>query len=281
MNIFTTIFELFQYPFMQRAILAGVALAMMLAYLGIFVVLRRMAFFGEGIAHTSLAGVAIGILIGVSPIYTALAFGVGMAIMIYILERRTNLSSDAAIGIIFTGGMALGVLLLSLKKGYQPELVSFLFGNILAITQIDLWIIVATAAVITFFLMIYQSKLLLIALSPEFAYLSGIRLEIFQLLFYIFLGIAVVLGIKMVGIILVSAMLVLPVSTARLYARSFSSLLFFTMVVTLFSTSIGIIGSYVANTPTGPSIVMCGVILFCMAAVGTIMQTTTLFGGRS
>jgi zinc transport system permease protein len=118
-------FEIIQYPFMQRALLAGIILGLLLAALGIFVILNRMAFFSDGIAHASLAGVAIGIFTSQNPLLTAIAFSILFAMLIYFLEKKLKLTSDTTIGIIFTSGMALGVLLMSLQKGYQPELISF------------------------------------------------------------------------------------------------------------------------------------------------------------
>ena len=114
--------DILQYPFMQRAIIAGVALALLLAWLGVFVIMRRMSFFSDGIAHASLAGVAAGVLAGVHPLTTALVFSVVFSIVIYYLEKRTTLSSDAIIGILFTSGMALGVTLISFKQGYQRRI---------------------------------------------------------------------------------------------------------------------------------------------------------------
>ena len=126
---------------MQRAFIAGILLAALLAYLGVFVVLRRMSLFSDGIAHASLAGVAAGVLLSLNPLVTALVASVVFAIVMFFLERKSNLSTDTAIGLIFTSGMALGVLLMSFKSGYQPELIGFLFGNILTIKPSDLIVI--------------------------------------------------------------------------------------------------------------------------------------------
>src|SRR3990167_1951648 len=129
---------IFQFPFVQRALIAGMFLALLLAVLGVFVVLRRMSFLADGIAHASLAGVAFGLLVGIYPLAAALLVGVLFAVVIFILERKTSLSLDSIINLIFTTGLALGVVLLSFKSTYQPDLISFLFGNILAISADEL-----------------------------------------------------------------------------------------------------------------------------------------------
>ena len=140
--------NLISYPFVLRAIFAGIITAALLAFLGVFVVLRKMSFFSDGIAHASLAGVAAGILLSSQPLLWAIIVGVIFAVLVYWLERRTSISVDAIIGILFTASLALGVVLINLKSGYQPELISFLFGNILTIQYADIWLILAAALVI-------------------------------------------------------------------------------------------------------------------------------------
>ena len=261
-KVFSNMLEILQFPFMQRALIAGILLAVLLAYLGIFVTMRRMAFFSDGIAHASLAGVAIGILAGVSPLPIALVTSVAIAIGIYYLEKKTDLSTDAVIGILFTAGMALGVVLMSLQSGYQPELVSFLFGNILAIQFTDLVVIIALSIVILGFLLTQHKKLTLLSLDEHLAHVAGMRPEMYKLLLYIFLSVAVVLGIKILGVVLVSALLIIPVSAGRMISRSFSSLLFNTLVISEITTIGGIFLSYYLNLPTGAVIVLFGTLLF-------------------
>jgi len=211
--------ELLQLPFMQRALLAGLVLGILLAFLGIFVTLRKMAFFSDGVAHAALAGAAIGLLTRFRPLISALLFSMLLACLIYWLEKKSNLSSDAIIGILFTSGMALGIVLISLRKGYQPELLGYLFGNILAIRRQDLALIVVLALLIIAFIVINRRKLTLLALDREMAYMAGINPDFYQLLLYVMLACALVLGIRVLGVILVSAILIIPVSTARLFSR--------------------------------------------------------------
>ncbi len=257
--------EILQYPFMQRALIAGVILGAVLAYLGIFVVLRRMAFFSDGIAHASLAGVAIGIIASFNPLFTAIIFSIIIAIIIYFIEKKTTLSTDAVIGILFTFGMALGILLISLKSGYQPELMSFLFGNILAIKTSELIIIAAMSALIFIFLASQQKKLILMSLDREIAYVSGINPDIYRFFLYVFLSIATVLGIKILGVVLVSAILITPVSTAKLLSSSFKSLLALTLIISEIVVLAGLFISYYLNLPTGPAIVICGASVFFLS----------------
>jgi zinc transport system permease protein len=254
--------EVLTFPFMQRALIAGVVLAVVLGYLGVFVTLRRMAFFSDGLAHASLAGVAIGIITGVVPLYAALIFAVFFATIIFVLEKKTTLASDTIIGILFTSGMALGVTLMYGQGGYQPELTTFLFGNILAITSLDLTIIVVCSFVILTFFSLVQRNMLLLSLNPDFAYLAGIATNAYQLTLYILLAIAVVLGIKVVGVVLVSALLIIPVAIAKLFAKSLTSLFSWTLIAALAIVLAGIFISYTFNLPMGPAIVLVGAFTF-------------------
>jgi len=257
--------ELLTLPFMQRAILAGLVLGLLLSYLGIFVTLRKMAFFSDGIAHAALAGAAIGLLTRFSPLLSALIFSMLLAALVYWLEKKSSLSSDAIIGIMFTSGMALGVVLISLRPGYQPELISYLFGNILAIRRIDLALIMVMAAVILAFIFTHKRKLTLLALDREMACMAGINPDLYELLLYIMLACALVLGIRVLGVILVSAILIIPVSTARLLSRSFKALTWLTVLVAEFTILAGVFLSFFLDLPTGAVIVLTGSTLFSLA----------------
>ncbi len=263
--------ELLTLPFMQRAILAGLVLGLLLSYLGIFVTLRKMAFFSDGIAHAALAGAAIGLLTRFSPLLSALIFSMLLAALVYWLEKKSSLSSDAIIGIMFTSGMALGVVLISLRPGYQPELISYLFGNILAIRRIDLALIMVMAAVILAFIFTHKRKLTLLALDREMACMAGINPDLYELLLYIMLACALVLGIRVLGVILVSAILIIPVSTARLLSRSFKALTWLTVLVAEFTIVAGVFLSFFLDLPTGAVIVLTGSVLFSLAFLASAL----------
>jgi len=261
-------------PFMQRALIAGLLLGVLLALLGIFVVLRRMAFFSDGIAHASLSGVALGLLVNANPLLTALGVSALLAMLMAWLERRTKIASDAVVGLIFTAGMAAGVILISFKTGYQPDLMSFLFGNILAIRPDELWLMGVIALAVVFFLIHEYKRLALFVLNPEIALLAGIPVVAYQTLLYVIVAVAVVLGIKMLGIVLVSALLIVPVSTAKLFAKSFRSLMAWSVVISLISVLSGLVLSVYLNLPTGAVIVLCGFAIFCLTFAGKRLAST-------
>ncbi|PIS42963.1 MAG: metal ABC transporter permease [Candidatus Kerfeldbacteria bacterium CG08_land_8_20_14_0_20_40_16] len=259
--------EIFQLPFMQRALMAGIILAFLLAFIGIFVILRRMAFFGDGIAHASLAGIAIAILADLNPILIAIVFSIIIALIIYLLEKKTSLSSDTIIGIFFTASMSLGVLLISFKEGYQPELISFLFGNILAIRVFELYLIVILAISILTFLILFFRKITLVVFDRETAYISGINVTAIEITLYLALAVSIVLGVKILGIVLVSALLIIPASIAKLVASSFKGLVVASVILSEIIVILGIFLSYYFNWPTGATIVLTGTAWFIVTFI--------------
>ena len=262
-----TLIDYLSLTFVQRAILAGVFSGALLAVLGIFVVLRKMAFFSDGIAHTALAGIAIALLVGQQPLVWAVVMGVVFAVAIYFLEKKTDIAPDSLIGILFTSSLALGVVLMKFKRGYQPDLSTFFFGNILTLSSEELWIIIPLAAVILSFVLFSYKKYLFICLSDELARLSGIHTELYRLLLYVLLAVSSILSIKMFGIILVSALLIIPVSFSKLFARSAKSLLVLSIIFVELIVIGGSILSLIFNLPTGAVIVLTGTMLFIVGMI--------------
>lgn len=247
---------------MQRAVIAGIFLGILLASLGVFVSLRNMAFFGEGIAHASLAGIALAILAGVSPLPIAMLWAVLLALLIFFLEQKTHLSIDTMIGIFFTASMALGVVLMNATTGYQPELISFLFGSILAVSSSDLILIGICTIVIMTWLLLSQRQLTFLSLSEEQAIVSGVPVRIQTALFYVALAVATVLGVKILGIILISALLIIPPAISRLSTASFRSHLLWSVLFSECIIFFGLAFSFYFDLPSGATIVLLGTLVF-------------------
>jgi len=262
------LFEILEFPFMQRAVVGGIILGLILAFMGVFVVLRHMAFFGDGIAHASLAGIAIGVLAAANPIIIAIFYSVIIAIIIFYLERKTKLSSDVVIGIMFTASMALGVILMSLKTGYQPELISYLFGNILSIQTSELIIMAVFGIAVIAYLLIFYRQIAFIAFDEEGAKVNGINTHVLTLILYIALAIAIVLGVKILGIILVSALLIIPASIAKLVSKSFRNLIIMSIIFSEITVLGGMAFSYYLDLPTGAVIILFGTLLFFIMLFG-------------
>ena len=247
---------------MQRALIAGALLGVLLASLGVVATLRNMAFFGEGVAHASLAGIAIAVFAGFAPLPFAIGWAVITAIAIYTLERSTKLSSDTLIGILFTASMAFGVILMNYTTGYQPELITFLFGSILAVRSIDLWIIAGSTLIILVWFFRSMRHLTFAALSEESAAVTGIPVQRQTLFFYIALAVATVLGVKILGIVLVSALIVLPPATAKILTHTFKQYVALSIVVAEAVILSGLILSFAFDLPSGAVIVLVGTMVF-------------------
>ncbi|MEA3249280.1 MAG: metal ABC transporter permease [Patescibacteria group bacterium] len=259
--------EMISYTFMQRAFMAGVILALLLASLGIFVTVRKMAFFGDGIAHSSLAGISIAMLAGLSPLPVALVWAVIIALLIWWLEKNTRLPSDTLIGISFTVSMALGVILMSFTKGYQPELVSFLFGSILAIRTIDLILIASLGAAILLWLALSFRQLTFMSLSEDQAAIAGVPVKLQTIVLYVALAMATVLGVKILGIILVSALLIIPPATSRLLTSTLRVHIIMSLVLGEIMVMSGLAISYLYDLPSGATVILIGTAMFTLAAI--------------
>lgn len=258
--------EMIQFPFMQRAMIAGVILSILLGWLGVFVITRRMSFIGDGVAHASLAAVAFAILTGLAPLPTAVIFSIILGTLLYLLQK-TTLSTDTAIGLLFTFGMALGVILLQYHEGYVPELISFLFGSILAVSTDNVILIVGLSIILLALLFWKRKEFAFLAIDQQGAKLAGINTTTTDLLFYIMVSASIVLAIKLIGVILVSALLIIPSSIGKTLGASFKQFEIITICASIATTLIGLSLSYVLDWPAGASIVITGTGLLAFSVV--------------
>jgi zinc transport system permease protein len=259
--------EALSFPFLQRALLAGVLVGAITSLLGVLVVLRRSAFFGDAIAHASLAGVAVGVLAGWPPLLPAAGVGIGLAMTLHMAERRTRLALDTVLGFALPFFMALGVLLLSFKPGYQPELVSFLFGSILTVSRASLVGIAVIAAIVLGFFLRFRHQVIFAAFDEEAAYLAGVRVGWMLTGYHILLALVVIASIRTVGVILVNALLIIPAATAKMLAHSLVHMCVLTPLLGIGSVLGGIVLSYHLDLPSGPTIVVLSGVLCAGVAV--------------
>lgn len=258
---------------MQRAFIAGLFLAPLLSVLGSFATIRKMSFFSDGIAHASLLGVALAIVTGIAPFIGALIVGVLFGVLIFVLERYAKLASDAVIGIVFTTGLALGVVIISSQPGFQPDLISFLFGNILSISWEEVWAISVLASLILLLVSYKFKEFTLLSFSEDLAWTSGVNVSRLNLLFYVLLSVSVVLGVKLLGIILVSALLITPSVTSKLVARDFRAYVALSVLFALFSFIGGLLASYYFDLPSGASIVLFSTIMFLLTLAANFIHS--------
>ncbi len=254
--------SVFTYPFMQRALLAGVLVGAGLALFGVFALARRLSFFGEGIAHASLAGIAIALLLGFAPLPVAMVWSMGIAYVLYKSERSTRLPSDATLGILFSASMALGVVLMSFTRGFQPDLVSYLFGNILSVRSQDLPYVALATIVPIIWLVRNRREMTDASLNEETAFVRGVNTDRLSLVFYLCLALVTVVAVKLLGIVLVSALLIIPASAARTVSKTFSSYLWGALIVAEMSVVGGLVFAVIFDWPAGATVVLTGTALF-------------------
>lgn len=254
--------EFFEFEFIQRALLVGGLLSLVAATLGVFVVTRQLSFFSEAISHSALSGIALGILLHLDPFIAAIVFAVLIALGIVFVNERSKLASDTTIGVFLSFSVALGVLVIGLLKGFRAELFGFLFGDILAVTTSDIWISIVLAVIVLVFLFWRFKALTLISLSPDLAHVSGIKLRLFNYLFMALLAVTVAIAIKLIGVILVTALVIVPAAAAKNLGNNFLQMLIWALVISLFSVLVGIGASFYLDTASGPSIVIVSVIIF-------------------
>jgi manganese/iron transport system permease protein len=264
---FNAIVEPFHYAFMQRAFAAALAVGLICSAMGTYVVLRRLSFIGDGIAHASFAGIVIAYLRGVNFYVGAAVVAVVTALGIGFVARRGRISLDTTIGVLFTGMFALGVFLMSRQRSYAVDLQSFLFGDILSVQPQDLWLILGLSAVVAITVVAIFRGLLYTSFDPVVAQASGIRAPLYEYLLLVMLALTIVVALQAVGIVLVAALLVTPAAAAYQLTSRFAPMMALAALFGAVSTVGGLYLSYYLRASSGATIVLLATLLF-FAAIG-------------
>jgi zinc transport system permease protein len=261
--------EFLAYAFVQRALVVGTLLGVTCAVLSFFVVLRRMAFVGVGLSHAALGGVALGVVLGVPPLLAAAVFTTGVAWVIGWLRGRSEVSEDTAIGVFFPTAMALGVVLISVSPAYRQDLMAYLFGNILSVRPGEVLPLAALSAVGLGLMAYWFKELLFLGVDEEAARAAGIPAVGLHFLLLTLLAVTIVASVRLVGIVLVSAFLVIPAATGQAVARSLPGMLGIAVGSALVAVTTGLWLSWTWDLPSGAAIVLVSAALFFVAvAVG-------------
>jgi len=253
-------FEPLALPFMQRALIGGLMVSLLAGYFGPFVVQRRLAFLGSGLAHAAFGGVALGILMNMQPLWAAIPFTVVVALGIVWLRDRAGLASDTTIGIFFSISMALGIVFLSLKDSYSADAFTYLFGSLLAISNTDLWtacaILLLSAGTIPLW-----GRWAYATFDPALARADRVPVQRDDYLLAVAIAVVTVVAIKLVGIVLIAAFLIMPAACARIFARTFAGMSLLSLLISAATLVIGLFASYYADLPSGPAIILTQAVL--------------------
>ncbi len=251
-------FEVFQFGFMQQALLGLILLAPMTAAMGVQVVNFRMAFFADAISHSAFAGVALGIIFAISPHLSMPLFGVIVGLGIMLTHRRSKLSNDTVIGVFFSAAIAFGLAVVSRNQGIARNMQQFLYGDILTINELDIWILFGLFLALLIFQILSYNSMIYIGLNQTLAKTHKVQVAYYQYSFAILLSLVVIFSVWAVGVLLVTAMLIVPAATARNLSRSAGAMLWWALLVSLSSSLLGlwISAQEWANTATGATIIL-------------------------
>lgn len=258
------LFELFQYNFFINAAIAAVFASISCGIIGTYIVSKRMVFISGGITHASFGGIGLGYFLGISPILGATGFSILAAVLIEFFSKKVKIRQDSAIGIFWSFGMALGIIFIYITPGYAPNLMSYLFGSILSVTNAELLFMGGVSlAIISLFLLAYR-LILYIAFDEEFARTQNAPVNFINYLLISFVALTIVVNIRVVGIILVISLLTIPQTIANLLTKDFRKIIYISILISLIGTFSGLIAAYYLDIPSGASIIFMLVLFFAL-----------------
>ncbi|HWN89828.1 MAG TPA: metal ABC transporter permease [Verrucomicrobiae bacterium] len=259
--------EFLQFGFMQRAFAAGAVTAIICPLIGVFLVPRRLSLIADTLAHVALAGVAVGLLLGASPVLGALVVTVIGALGMERLRARGALQGDAALAVFLSGGFAVAVVLISLAHGFNADLFAILFGSILTVSLTDVWLILALGAVVVTTIALTYRRLFATTLNEDLARTSGVQVTALNFTLTVLTALTTVVAMRMVGVLLVSAMIVIPTLTGFAIGTSFRRATVVAIVMALASVAIGLTAAYYLRLAAGGAVVLTALLIFAVASM--------------
>ncbi len=259
--------EIFQYDFMVRAFIAGLILSILAPMIGIFLVVRGYSYLADTLAHVSLVGVALGVLLGINPVLSALGVSVLASLGIENLRENKRIFGESILALFLSGSLALAVVLMSFSRGFQGDLVSYLFGSITTVSFFDVLLIAGIAFVMLFFIFTFYKKLFLVTFHEELAFAEGISTKVFNTFLIVSGAVVVSLSLRIVGTLLIGALMVIPVVTALQWNLSFKKTFFLSLIFSFASTFLGLFLSFYLNLSSGGTIVLTALAAFLFSLV--------------
>ena len=260
-------FEIFEYDFMQRAFLAGILIATLASISGTFIVLKRYSMMSETLAHSALVGVAVGLVAGYNPLWMAVVVAILSAWIIEYLRSAFSLYSDAILSIILSGSLAMAIIIVSLGGAFNNSLFSYLFGSILSVSSEDITTIMIFGSISLVLLLLFSKELYFIAYDEEVAKVSGVKVKLLNFLLVSIVAIIIALSIRVVGSLLIGALMVIPTISALQYRVGFLKTVLLSWFIALISVIAGMLLSYSFSLPSGATIVLCVIVIFTLSLV--------------
>jgi zinc transport system permease protein len=260
-------FDLLSYDFFLNAMIAAVLTSISCGIVGTYIVSKRIVFISGGITHASFGGIGLGYFLGINPILSAIVFSILSALGIEFLSKRTEMREDSAIAILWSFGMAIGIIFIFLSPGYAPNLMNYLFGSILTISKLDIFLSILLAIIISIFFLLFFKTILYISFDEEFARTRKVDVQVINYILISFVALTIVLSIKVAGIILVISLLTIPQVTANLLFKDFKAIVFGSVILGFIGSAGGLVASYYLNIPSGASIIFMLVVIFTVMRV--------------
>ena len=266
--------NLLSYDFMQRALVASLIIGLLARLIGVFLVQRRLALLGDGMGHVALTGVGLAFLVGTQPVLTALVVAILGAVVVELIRYRSRTVDDVALALVFYGGIAGGVLLASLAPGNtSASLNQYLFGSLATVAGGDVVVLALAAVATAGVLALFGRELFLVSLDPDLAHVQGVRVRAMSLLLSVLAAVTVVIGMRTVGLLLVSAIMIVPIAAAQQFTRSFAATAAGGVAIGVFAAVVGLIASFYLDLPPGPTIVILALAVFTLAAVTSSLRS--------
>ncbi len=273
--------EILHYTFFQNAIWVVLLISLLSGMIGTYIVSRKIVFIGGGITHASFGGIGMAYYFGLSPLLGAAVFGVFSALGIEWISQKGKIREDSAIAILWSLGMALGIIFVFMTPGYTPNLMSFLFGSILSVSSTEIFYLMIFTVFVTVFFVLFFRPLINSAFDPEFASIMGIKSGFFRYTMSVLIAISIVMTIRAVGIILVLSLFTIPQITAMLFTRNFLKVIPLSVMFSVFGSLSGLFAAYMLDIPSGASIVFFLTFLFLIAKIIVLFQEALCRKGNS
>lgn len=259
------LYDLLSYTFFVNALFSAVLASVSCGIAGTYIVARRKVFIAGGITHASFGGIGLGYFMGINPVTGGAVFGILSALGIEFIAKKTEIREDSAIGIIWSFGMALGIIFIFLTPGYAPNLMTYLFGNILTVSISDLFYMLLLCLVLIMFFILFYRIILFISFDEDYARSHKVPVQFFNYLLIVLVALVIVLNIRIAGIILVISFLTIPQSTANLFTRDFRRIIFYAIAFGIAGSFLGLYISFRTNLPSGATIIFIFVIIYLLA----------------
>lgn len=260
--------SILEYSFFQYALAGSLLASIVCGFIGTYIVSRRLVFISGGITHASFGGIGLGVLLGISPIVSAMVFAVASSFGVQWLSGRRNIREDSAIAVFWTFGMSVGIICCFLTPGFMPDMPSFLFGSILAIGETELLVLAALTVIVTVVFTLFYRPILSVAFDTNFARSQGLSVSLIEYIMMALIALTIVATLRMVGIVLAISLLTIPQMTANVFTYSFKRMIAYSILIGWADCLLGLTLSYQLNIPSGAAIIFVSIIVYAMLKAG-------------